>query len=72
MIELFAKVCDSYGCVSDGVDKPGIYMYSDFSGGWVNLDDIYARFNAVLKKDGADNSNDFATKNDDFSKEGGQ
>ena len=50
MVDIFVKACDVYGCVSDGVDKPGIYMYSDFSGCWINLDDVYARFNEVLKK----------------------
>ena len=52
LVKIFVEACDGYGLVSDGVDKPGIYMYSDFSATWVNMDDIVSRFDAVLKRGG--------------------
>lgn len=56
LVKIFVKACDVYGVVSDGVDKPGTYMYSDFASAWVNLDTITSRFKAALnEKDGADN-----------------
>lgn len=55
LVEIFVKACDVYGVVADGVDKPGIYMYSDFANTWINLDDVTARFKEALNaKDGAD------------------
>ena len=36
----FKQVCVYLGTSSDGVDKPGMYMYSDYIDRWVNLDDV--------------------------------
>ena len=44
----FKICCDALEIVSDGIDKPGIYMYSDYSQTWVNLDDVTSRFKSVL------------------------
>lgn len=44
IVENFKKVCDVLGLTDEGVNGPGLYIYSDFLGAqWVNMDDAIAR-----------------------------
>ena len=42
----FKQVCEYIGITSKGVDKRGIYLYSDYDDCWINLDD--AIFNLTV------------------------
>lgn len=50
-VKHFIKVCDTLGITADGVDKPGIFMYSDYGNSWINLEDTLARFKEVLNNE---------------------
>lgn len=48
-VETFKTVCDFHGVVSDGVDKPGLYMFDDTyrDSTWVNLDEVISNIRGV-------------------------
>lgn len=39
-VKRFKKICDTCGCTTDGIDKPGVYMYIDGRDGrWTNMEE---------------------------------
>ena len=52
LVKAFIRVCDDYGCVTEGIAETGIYMYSDYAEGWINLDTIASQLKEVLSRKG--------------------
>ena len=53
-VKNFKTVGDYYGFSTDGVDKPGLYMYAEYRRGddWINLDDAVFHIRGGVTKDG--------------------
>ena len=54
-VKNFKTVGEYYGFSTDGVDKPGLYMYAEYhrsSDGWINLDDVCFHIRGGLEKHG--------------------
>lgn len=51
IVKNFHEVCGVYGTVSDGVDKPGLYIYTEYQGGcWFNMDEAIMRIREKEKR----------------------
>lgn len=42
-VEAFISVSDTCGLSFNGIDKPGFYIYSDYTNDWLNVDEVIDR-----------------------------
>ena len=49
-VKRFKKICDTCDLITDGIDKPGIYMYIDCRDDcWINMEEVVIKIKGETK-----------------------